>query len=101
MIFFDAIFFLSFFLFKKKVWHEEKATVLVYQRHLQQQYVQAMKRNQQLEEALGLLGITGVGNGKQQQKQQPMSSPKSNCSDPITIDLDSSSNSSSAGETHC
>jgi hypothetical protein len=85
------------------VWHEEKATVLVYQRHLQQQYVQAMKRNQQLEEALGLLGITGVS-GKQQQQQQhkqPMSSPKSNCSDPITIDLDSSSNSSSTGETHC
>ena len=86
-----------------KVWHEEKATVLVYQRHLQQQYVQAMKRNQQLEEALGLLGITGVPSsmGQQPQKQPPMSSPKSNCSDPITIDLDSSSNSSSTGETHC
>lgn len=86
-----------------QVWHEEKATVLVYQRHLQQQYVQAMKRNQQLEEALGMLGITGVPPALGQQKQQPpMSSPKSNCSDPITIDLDSSSNSSSsAGETHC
>lgn len=87
---------------ERQVWHEEKATVLVYQRHLQQQYVQAMKRNQQLEDALGLLGITGVPSSMgQQHKHPPMSSPKSNCSDPITIDLDSSSNSSSTGETHC
>jgi Fez1 len=89
----------------EQVWHEEKATVLMYQRHLQQQYVQAMKRNQQLEEALGLLGLTGVpsisptSSSSSGSKNPPMSSPKSNCSDPIAIDLDVTSNSS--GETHC
>ena len=90
----------------------------MYQRHLQQQYVQAVKRNQQLEEALGMLGMTGVpaatnnNNNKSSSssklKNQPLSSPKSNCSDPIAIDLDltsnssgSSSGSSTHGETHC
>jgi len=93
---------------ERQVWHEEKATVLVYQRHLQQQYVQAMKRNQQLEEALGLLGITGVPsthleNSSPKSNQSSMSSPKStfsSSSDPNAIDLDSSS-SSSHGETPC
>ena len=90
---------------ERQVWHEEKATVLVYQRHLQQQYVQAMKRNQQLEEALGLLGITGVPsleNSLPKSNQSSMSSPKSTCSssDPNPIDLDSLS-SSSNGETPC
>lgn len=93
---------------ERQVWHEEKATVLVYQRHLQQQYVQAMKRNQQLEEALGLLGITGVPsnpcleNSSPKSHQSSMSSPKSTCSssDPNAVDLDSLS-SSSNGETPC
>jgi len=90
---------------ERQVWHEEKATVLVYQRHLQQQYVQAMKRNQQLDDALGLLGITGVPSmvdvlSSTSSSPKTMSSPKSTCSDPITIDLDSFSSSSNS-ETPC
>lgn len=86
----------------------------MYQRHLQQQYVHSMKRNQQLEEALGMLGITGVpqsspGSSSSDHpssilgntlKKPLAASPKSNCSDPIAIDLDVSSNSSN-GESQC